>query len=320
MPTLGKLIATRHSPMPTSCAPRNLAGRTGAATLEIVWRSSGLTSTVQVMELHRQHAAWLLALEGIAFLRHGAGDDLGHGFLEERLAEVRRIVESIDHQGPLVDTGDISVRDGYAIWAGTYDNEDNPLFAPEEQAVRPLLDALPIGRAVDVGCGTGRHAAYLTGRGHEVVGFDLSAEMLARMPGRRQADLLHLPLRSDYADAAVCTLALTYVPDLGPALSELARVVQPGGIIITSDIHVLSLYLGGVSKADGRRMPATRHFASDYVRAATTANLEILTCHEPRWGSVEGEGGPLAQYWCPEASAAAYRDTPAAIVWSFRVK
>jgi SAM-dependent methyltransferase len=273
------------------------------------------------MRLHRQHAAWLIGLEGIALLRHGAGDDLGRGFLEERLAEVRRIVGSIDHQEPLVESGDISVRDGYAIWAGTYDNENNPLYAPEEQVVRPLLDALPVGRVVDVACGTGRHAAHLTGRGHEVIGFDLSAEMLALGSGRRaQADLLHLPLPDGCVDAAVCTLALTYVPDLVPALAELARVVQPGGIIITSDIHVLSLYLGGVSKAAGRRMPATRHFATDYVRAATTANLEILTCHEPRWGIVEGEGGPLAQHWCPDASAAAYRDTPAAIVWSFRAR
>jgi len=56
-----------------------------------------------------------------------------------------------------------------------------------------------------------------------------------------------LPLRDGSVDAAVCTLALTYLPRLEPALAELARVVRPGGTIITSDIHVLSLYLGGVS-------------------------------------------------------------------------
>ncbi len=110
------------------------------------------------------------------------------------------------------------------------------------------------------------------------------------------------------------------VPDLASAFTEMARVVRPGGMIITSDIHVMSLYLGGVSKADGRRMPAMRYFASDYVQAAKFAGLEILTCHEPRWGVTKGDGGPLAQHWCPKASAAAYRDTPAAVVWSFRVR
>jgi SAM-dependent methyltransferase len=273
------------------------------------------------MPLHRQFAGWLLGLEGAALLRHHAGDDLADGFLEARLSEVRRIVDAIDHDTPLVDIGDISVEEGYAIWAASYDSEDNALFGPDQAVVRPLLDALPIGRVVDVACGTGRHTAYLAERGHDVVGFDLSWQMLARGSGPRgQADLRALPLRDDSVDSAVCALALTHLPDLEPALGELARVTQPGGTIITSDIHFLSLYLGGVAQADGRRMPATRYLASDYIRAARRSGLDVVDCHEPRWGVGEGEGGPLAQQWCPEASAAAYRDTPAVIIWCFRVR
>ena len=249
-----------------------------------------------------------------------AGDDLGGGFVEGRLDEVRRIVAAIDHETPLPEIGDISVREGYAIWAESYGGEDNPLFGAEESAVRPLLDSLPVGRVADVASGTGRHAAYLAERGHDVVAFDVTPEMLALGSGRRvQADLRALPLPRDSVDAAVCTLALTHLPRLDAAFTELARVVRPGGSIITSDIHVLSLYLGGVAYAGGRRMPATRNFASDYIRAAHEAGLEIVTCLEPRWGLVAGEGGPLAQLWCPAASAAAGRDTPAAMVWAFRV-
>jgi SAM-dependent methyltransferase len=273
------------------------------------------------VRLHRQHAAWLLGLEGVALLRHGTGDDMGGGFVEARLAEVRRIVDAIDDEAPLVDIGDISVRDGYAIWAASYDGEDNPLFGPEEAAVRPLLDALPVGRIADVASGTGRHTAHRADRGHEVIALDLSAEMLAHGNGWRvQADLRCLPLPDASVDAAICTLALTHLSDLGPAFAELARVVRQGGTIITSDIHVLSLYLGGVAQADGRRLPATRYLASDYVRSAIAAGLEVVTCLEPQWGVVDGAGGPLAQQWCAAASAAACRDTPAAIVWSFHVR
>jgi SAM-dependent methyltransferase len=269
--------------------------------------------------LHRQHAAWLLGLEGLALLRYAAGDDVGDGFLDARLDEVRRIVDAVDHEMPLVDIGDISLRDGYAIWATTYDSADNPLFEPEVAAIRPLLDALPIGRIADVASGTGRHAAHLAERGHEVIAFDLSPEMLAHGSGARvQADLRCLPLPDASVDAAVCTLALTHLPDLDPAFRELARVVRPGGTIVTSDIHVLSLYLGGVAHAGGKRMPASRWFASDYVRAAHAAGLEVVTCLEPRWPVMEEGGGPLAQAWCPAATAAAHRDVPAAIVWAFR--
>jgi hypothetical protein len=79
-------------------------------------------------------------------------------------------------------------------------------------------------------------------------------------------------------------------------------------------------YLGRVPQAAGRRLPATPHLASEYVQAAGAANLEILACDEPRWGVVDEEGGPLAQEWCPVAAAVAYRDTAAALVWSFRVR
>ena len=58
-------------------------------------------------------------------------------------------------------------------------------------------------------------------------------------------------MRTTRCSGALCTLALTYVADLASALTEMARVVRPGGMIITSDIHVMSLYLGGVSKVDG---------------------------------------------------------------------
>jgi SAM-dependent methyltransferase len=273
------------------------------------------------MPLHRQHAAWLLGLEGVAFLRYGAGDQRGRRFLEARLTEVGQIVGAIDHEPPLIETGEISVPDGYAIWASTYDQDHNPLFSAEDQTVREFLDQLPIGRVVDVACGTGRHGSYLKGRGHEVFGFDLTFDMLAGGSGpRAQADMRRLPVPDHCADAAVCTLALVHLADLGPAFQEMARVVRPGGTIITSDIHPMSFCLGGAPQAAGRRLPATPHLASEYVQAARAADLEVLACHEPRWGVVDGEGGPLAQQWCPVAAAVAYRDTPAAMVWSFRVR
>jgi SAM-dependent methyltransferase len=197
----------------------------------------------------------------------------------------------------------------------------------------PLLEALPAPALVlDAACGTGRHAATLHALGHDVIGVDASPAMLDAARARgidgldlRLGDLTALPVADDGVDHAVCSLALTYLPDLAPPLRELARVVRPGGTILLSDIHWLSLYLGGVSGArtdDGRwaLMPAHRHRPSDYVMAALDAGLEVTGCWEPVWGPVEGEGGPLAQRWAADASAAAYRDTPAAILWRLRVK
>ena len=62
-------------------------------------------------------------------------------------------------------------------------------------------------------------------------------------------------------------------------------------------------------------MPAGRYFASDYIATFRAAGLTVVDCAEPRWGPGDGAGGPFAQYHCEQAAAAAYFDTPAAIVW-----
>ncbi|NYH92075.1 methyltransferase domain-containing protein [Actinopolymorpha rutila] len=279
---------------------------------------------------HYSHVlAWLLGLEGIALLRSQAGDDLGPSreFVQARLDEVRALLADPDLAArPGGTVGDIGTREGYAQWVHSYDDAGNPLIAAEEPVVRPLLDALKLGRVLDAACGTGRHAQYLAELGHEVVGVDSSPEMLDRagikVPGGdfRAGEIDRLPFPDESFDSLVCALALTYQPRLDPTLAEFARVLRPGGQLILSDIHWLSLYLGGVSSVDGPEgrlaMPASRFLPSDYLSAAIASGFTVRACHEPRWGDVPGgHGGSDAQRYCPEAVRAACRDTPALIVW-----
>ena len=51
---------------------------------------------------------------------------------------------------------------GYTQWSETYDAPStNPALIIEEAIVHPILARLPLGRALDVACGTGRHACHL---------------------------------------------------------------------------------------------------------------------------------------------------------------
>jgi SAM-dependent methyltransferase len=130
-----------------------------------------------------------------------------------------------------------------------------------------------------------------------------------------------LPLDDHSVDLVVCSLALTHQPALGPVLTEFARVLRSGGRLVTSDIHWLSLYFGGVAAVpDGQgrwgRMPATRFLPSDYLRAALDAGFTPLGCDEVPWPDFPGgHGGPLAQAWCPDATRAACVGFPAVIIW-----
>ncbi len=63
---------------------------------------------------------------------------------------------------------------------------------------RPLLDALPRGRALDVACGTGRHALYLARLGFTVDALDISDVAIALLHDRvRQEGLPVHPRRCD---------------------------------------------------------------------------------------------------------------------------
>lgn len=99
------------------------------------------------------------------------------------------------------------------------------------------------GRVLDAGCGTGRVAVELVRRGHEVVGTDLDASMLA--VARREAphvawveadlaDLTDVDL-GDPFDLVVC--AGNVVPLLADgtepaAVAAMAAVLRPGGTLV----------------------------------------------------------------------------------------
>lgn len=189
---------------------------------------------------------------------------------------------------------------------------------------------------------TGRHAAYLSQAGHQVIGVDNSPEMLARARVRApQADLRPggldaLPADDASVDAVVCALALTHLPRLEPAMAEFARVLRPGGHLVVSDMHHEMVLRGSIPPViiDGKpsRLPAYRHYASDYLTPALTHGFRLQACEEPRATNTGEPTAPPAtepgpwQTWpwsltalVPEAAHAANRETPALIVWHFQL-
>ena len=82
------------------------------------------------------------------------------------------------------------IRAGYDRWAAVYDHEANPLIGLEEPVVREALGDVRGLAALDLGCGTGRHALWLAAHGATVTAVDFSEGMLAaarRNLGRRRS-------------------------------------------------------------------------------------------------------------------------------------
>ncbi len=108
-------------------------------------------------------------------------------------------------------------------------------------------------RVVDVACGTGVAAlcaAQAASPGGVVTGIDLNPGMIAVAREKevltdvtadwREGDAAALPLADRSADVVLCQQGLQFFPDRPTALSEMQRVLAPGGrlaLVVWRDIH-----------------------------------------------------------------------------------
>jgi malonyl-CoA O-methyltransferase len=139
-----------------------------------------------------------------------------------------------------------AVQRGYDRWAEIYDDEDNPLIGLEEPVVREALGDVAGLEALDLGCGTGRHALWLAGKGASVTAVDFSAGMMEKARAKPGADRvrfvvhdLHepLPFPDGAFDRVVSGLVLEHLRDFGAFFGEARRVLKPGGRAVVSGMH-----------------------------------------------------------------------------------
>ena len=228
-----------------------------------------------------------LALAGIALSRNWL---VGERETIERIeAEIRRLAAA--PAGGWRDVSERTVAEGYAQWAPGYDQPSNPIVQLEETVVPALLAEAPPGLALDAACGTGRQAARLVELGHRVIGVDETEAMLelarARVPEAelRLGALTSLPLDDGAVDLAVCSLALTHLDDIGPAVAELSRVVRPGGRIVVSDVHPTFVALGSqagyrIGEEIAGFVRNQVHLPGAYLAAFGAAGLDVRGCYD----------------------------------------
>ena len=105
----------------------------------------------------------------------------------------------------------------------------------------------PGRRCIDVGCGPGIVLEALARHGGEVVGVDVTPEMVQLAQERcRKARLENvrvqvgpgetLPFPDGHFDSAVTRTVLHHVQDPHVVLAEMTRVVRPGGRMVIADI------------------------------------------------------------------------------------
>jgi ubiquinone/menaquinone biosynthesis C-methylase UbiE len=98
-------------------------------------------------------------------------------------------------------------------------------------------------RVLDAGCGKGRFARILreSNESAAICGLDISPEMLKFVPegiDRAAASMTALPFPSDAFDFVYATESLEHAVEIEKAVSELCRVLKPGGRIVIIDKNI----------------------------------------------------------------------------------
>jgi SAM-dependent methyltransferase len=186
---------------------------------------------------------------------------------------------------------DLSVEAGYTLWSACYDDDGNPLIALEGHAMASWFGDLTDRRALDLGCGTGRHTRTLLEAGASVVAADLTLAMLKRARAKladHSVDWLRialpgpLPFGDGEFDLVVLGLVAEHLVDLDGTLTEVARVLRPGGRCLLSALHPDRTAEGQKARfideetGDRRHIETVHRSIADYLDAGSKAGLSLV--------------------------------------------
>lgn len=150
---------------------------------------------------------------------------------------------------------------------------------------------LPFARgkdALEVGCGTGLILSRVAHEARRAEGVDLSPGMLELAKKRgldvREGSATELPYPDASFDVVYSFKVLAHVPDIEKALSEMARVCRPGGVVLAElynpfSLRFLAKRIAGPGKISDGRTEAdvfTRWDAPNKLRHMLPSTLDFV--------------------------------------------
>jgi ubiquinone/menaquinone biosynthesis C-methylase UbiE len=108
-------------------------------------------------------------------------------------------------------------------------------------------------RLLEAGVGTGRFATWLAKKGFEVIGIDLSREMLKKAKEKKtalsvdvglvRAEVHNLPFKEGVFDGCFCINVMDHFPDIDGFLRQVKYVVKAKGCFVFNFSNAQSVYL-----------------------------------------------------------------------------
>ncbi|CAN5565374.1 hypothetical protein BH23CHL5_BH23CHL5_00840 [soil metagenome] len=173
--------------------------------------------------------------------------------------------------------------------------------AMELDRIISTLDINSSSHVLDAGCGSGQFAIALAVRGMNVVGVDLSPNMIefarknAEMAGVRmsfiQAEVSCIPIESGSVDAVFARMVLMLTPDPEATLSEFRRALKPGGRLLVSVPGARSPIFGDAWKLHLRGTPPTMNYMVPWELERLLEHLDWTIIDQ--WGDISAAGAEI---------------------------
>ena len=216
-------------------------------------------------------------------------------------------------------------RSGYDAAAPYYDDWHWQLFwrTNEWPFIGRLLENKPPPRSVlDVGVGTGVYLD-LIGRQYpptRLSGFDVSEGMLSRARNRLGdtawlvcADARAIPFNVESFDLVLMNRVASHIEDLTAVTSEITHVMQPGSLLVISDVSPEHNYSCTSLPIDQEKISVEtyKHSMKEWEEASKSAGLQLEYSFE-----INRDNAPDPETY--PGSNGALTDKPVGFVWALR--
>ncbi len=161
---------------------------------------------------------------------------------------------------------DSKITSYFGRYHAAYRTSDHHAHGSDLTRLINCLELQPNSVVFDAACGTGHTALALASRGHQVIGMDMTPEMvqdaqdLAEKRGLSISWLIgnveQLPWEPQTFDAITCRRAAHHFQNLPLFLREAHRVLKPGGVLGISDMTAPSSAIDWLNQLEKLRDPS----------------------------------------------------------------